>query len=162
VARNEYKYVADLVLDLGEVPPVLGYPSQFHQVMLNLIVNAAHAMENPGGGIGRGEIRVRSWADEHAVHISVADTGCGMTAETQARMFDPFFTTKAVGKGTGQGLTIVHNVIVEKHHGAVTVDSTPGHGSTFTLSLPRDAPATTPVDHGLDVAGQESPATSSP
>jgi PAS domain S-box-containing protein len=107
VARNEYKYLADLHLDLGGVPPVPGYPSQFHQVLLNLIVNAAHAIADRGGD--RGTIRVRSWVDDTTVHVSVADDGCGMTAETRARIFEPFFTTKEVGRGTGQGLAIVHN-----------------------------------------------------
>jgi signal transduction histidine kinase len=72
--------------------------------------------------------------------IRISDTGCGMTAETAARIFDPFFTTKAVGKGTGQGLALAHNVIIVKHGGAIRVDSTPGVGTTFIISLPLAAP----------------------
>jgi PAS domain S-box-containing protein len=138
VARNEYKYVADLELDLGGVPSVLGYPSQFHQVLLNLIVNAAHAIEDSlvASG-GRGTIKIRTWAEERAVCVSISDDGCGMPAETRSRIFDPFFTTKAVGRGTGQGLTIVHQVVVDRHHGTIDVDSAPGTGTRFTLHLPR-------------------------
>jgi PAS domain S-box-containing protein len=137
IASNEHKYVADLRLELGELPQVLGYPSEFHQVVLNLIVNAAHAISdaNPGGS-RRGTITVRSWADDANASVSVTDDGCGMTPETKARIFDPFFTTKEVGRGTGQGLTIVHSVVVDKHHGTVDVDTAEGRGTTITVRLP--------------------------
>ena len=138
IARNEHKYVADLHLDLGEVPPVLGYPSEFNQVVLNLIVNAAHAIiDSDPGAARRGAITVRSWVDDTYACVAVTDDGCGMTPETKARIFDPFFTTKVVGRGTGQGLTIVHNVIVEKHHGTIDVDTAVGRGTTITVRLPR-------------------------
>jgi PAS domain S-box-containing protein len=144
VARNEFKYVADLELELGDVPTVLGYPSQFHQVVLNLIVNAAHAIEESiGDSGGRGTIRIRTWAEERAVCVSISDDGCGMPPETRSRIFDPFFTTKTVGRGTGQGLTIVHKVVVDRHHGTIDVDSTPGKGTRFTLRLPRPVADTT-------------------
>ncbi|MBT8225383.1 MAG: PAS domain S-box protein [Dactylosporangium sp.] len=149
IARNEHKYVADLHLDLGPIPLVLGFPSEFHQVMLNLIVNAAHAVADLAtknecleGIVGqaedtrRGSILVRSWADSTSAHISVADDGCGIDPDTRKHIFDPFFTTKEVGRGTGQGLTIVYNVVVEKHHGTIDVDSTPGKGTVFTIHLP--------------------------
>jgi len=137
IARNEYKYIADLHLDLGDVPAVLGYPSEFHQVVLNLIVNAAHAITDAGNGPAhRGSIRVRSWTDATSACIAVTDDGCGMSPQTRARIFEPFYTTKEVGRGTGQGLTIVYTVVVEKHHGSIDVDSTPGIGTTFTIHLP--------------------------
>ena len=155
VSRNEYKYVADMCLELGDVPTVLGFPSEFNQVMLNLIVNAAHAIaEFRSGTNERGTIRVRTWFDDEAVHVAVTDDGCGMPAETRARIFDPFFTTKAVGRGTGQGLSIAHNVIVERHHGAIDVDTAPGEGSTFTLHLPRPvADAYEPIQPARVAAG---------
>jgi signal transduction histidine kinase len=113
-------------------------PGDFNQVILNMIVNAAHAIGDVvgDGANGRGTItlstrRVDDWAE-----IRVADTGCGMTPEIAARIFDPFFTTKAVGKGTGQGLAITHNVIVDKHGGTIKVESTPGLGTTFIIRLP--------------------------
>ena len=141
VARNEYKYVADLELDLSDVPAVLGFPSEFHQVILNLVVNAAHAIVSsrpPAAGrpAARGRIIIRSWADGQQAHVSVSDDGCGIPADTRARIFEPFFTTKPVGQGTGQGLAIVHSVIVDKHRGGIDVDSEPGAGCTFTLHLP--------------------------
>jgi len=142
VARNEYRYVADLTLDLGGVPPILGYPSLIHQVILNLIVNAAHAIEESVSTPGRGTIRIRSWADETTVHLAVSDDGCGMSTQTRARIFDPFFTTKAVGRGTGQGLTIVHQIIVDRHRGSIDVETTPGLGTEFTLHLPQPATGT--------------------
>ncbi|HZC70882.1 MAG TPA: PAS domain S-box protein [Jatrophihabitans sp.] len=137
VTRNEYKYVADLELDLGQVPAVLGYPSEFNQVILNLVVNAAHAISDSGNEPNhRGTITIRSWSDEAAAHVSVSDDGCGMSARTAERVFDPFFTTKPVGQGTGQGLAIAHNVIVDKHGGSIDVESQPNVGTTFTINLP--------------------------
>ncbi|MBN1173677.1 MAG: PAS domain S-box protein [Micromonosporaceae bacterium] len=134
IAHNEVKHAADLDLELDhDLPNVLGYPSEFNQVILNLLVNAAHAVADRGH---RGRIQVKTWSDEEAVFVSVTDDGCGMTAETRARIFDPFFTTKEVGRGTGQGLTIVYNVVVEKHHGTINVESTPGAGTTFTIRIP--------------------------
>jgi signal transduction histidine kinase/EAL domain-containing protein (putative c-di-GMP-specific phosphodiesterase class I)/GGDEF domain-containing protein len=142
VARNEYKYVADLELDLSEVPPVLGYPSEMHQVVLNLVVNAAHAIADRIDGTDhRGTITIRTWSDaENGANFSITDDGCGMTAETVDKIFNPFFTTKEVGRGTGQGLTTVYHVVVEKHGGTVDVTSAPGGGSVFTVRLPRSAP----------------------
>ena len=145
VASNEWKYVAELVTSFDPaLPQVPVMPGDFNQVILNMIVNAAHAISDVvgDGGNGRGTItlstrRVDDWAE-----IRISDTGCGMTPETAARIFDPFFTTKAVGKGTGQGLAIAHNVIVDKHGGAIKVESTPGAGTTFVIRLPLDVPDT--------------------
>ena len=136
IARNEYKYVADLEVDLGPLPPVRCHAGDINQVVLNIVVNAAHAIHDVVEGTdARGVIRVRTFErDGHAV-ITIADTGGGIPPEVQDRIFDPFFTTKALGRGTGQGLAISRTV-VDKHHGSLTFDTTPGVGTTFTIRLP--------------------------
>ena len=156
VASNEWKYVAELKTDFdADLPAVPVMPGDFNQVILNMIVNAAHAISDVvgDGANGRGAItlstrRVDEWAE-----IRISDTGCGMTPEVAARIFDPFFTTKAVGKGTGQGLAITHNVIVDKHGGTIRVDSTPGKGTTFVIRLPLEATGTEVMtDSGSEAA----------
>jgi two-component system NtrC family sensor kinase len=139
VARNEWRYHAELDLRLGEdIGLVPCYEGEFKQVMLNLIVNAAHAIEarvaRDGGGPGL--IRVTATRFDDRVEIAVADNGTGMDSATQHRIFDPFFTTKAVGKGTGQGLSMAYASIVQKHGGSLRVESAPGAGTTFTVVLP--------------------------
>jgi len=139
VARNEWKYVADLLPDFEpDLPLVPCLPADLNQVFLNMIVNAAHAIADivGDGAQGKGIITVstRRWGDWAEVCFS--DTGTGMTEEIKARIFDPFFTTKAVGRGTGQGLAISHAVVVEKHKGTIHVESVPGRGTTFILRLP--------------------------
>ncbi|MFT3743040.1 MAG: ATP-binding protein [Pyrinomonadaceae bacterium] len=139
VASNEWKYVAVVVTDYDrDLPLVPCLASEFNQVILNMIVNAAHAIAdvvtNDSGTKGTITIRTRNKGD-HA-EISVTDTGTGMTDETIKKIFDPFFTTKEVGKGTGQGLAISHRVIVEKHKGSIDVNSEIGRGTTFTIALP--------------------------
>jgi len=138
VSRNEWKYVAELVFDFDpELPAVACYPGEINQVFLNLLVNAAHAIDakgSSGGVLGRIDVRTRAFEDR--VEVAISDDGCGIDAENVARIFDPFCTTKEVGKGTGQGLAITRSVIVDKHGGGVDVKSTPGAGTTFTLSLP--------------------------
>jgi signal transduction histidine kinase len=143
VARNEWKYVADVALDLAaDLPRVRCYASEINQVMLNLIVNAAHAIaERVGDGAERGSIRVATRRSGPNVAISVADDGVGIPKENRNRIFDPFFTTKEPGKGTGQGLAIVHRIVVEHHGGAIRVDSTPGRGTTVEIVLPVDSGA---------------------
>ena len=139
VARNEWKYHAELSLDLGDdVGLVPCYEGELKQVVLNLIVNAAHAIEaaGPRDGGGLGHIRIRTTRCADAVEIAVSDDGTGMDEETQQRIFDPFFTTKEVGKGTGQGLSMAYSSIVQKHGGSIRVDSSPGAGTTFTIALP--------------------------
>jgi signal transduction histidine kinase len=131
-----------------EVPKVFGDAGELHQVIVNLVTNAAQAI---GGGVGK--ITVTVWAaaerqsspDEAgpAVCLSIADTGCGMDEATVERVFEPFFTTKGVGDGTGLGLSMVHG-IVTRHGGRITIRSRPGEGSEFTLWLPAIAqPQTT-------------------
>jgi len=133
VARNEYKYVADVETDFGELPAVQAYTGELRQVFLNLIVNAAHAIAETQR---RGRITLRTRADGDHVEITIADTGCGIPDEVRDRVFDPFFTTKAVGKGTGQGLNIAHNIVVGKHGGELTFESEIGRGTTFWIRLP--------------------------
>jgi PAS domain S-box-containing protein len=135
VARNEVKYVADVVLDLGELPPVLCYAGDLNQVFLNLVVNAADAMEEKGE---RGEIRITTRAEGPMVTVRIADNGCGIPEHLQRTIFEPFFTTKEVGKGTGQGLALARAVVIEKHGGTIDVHSTPGEGTEFVLRLPVD------------------------
>ncbi|MFH1026769.1 MAG: ATP-binding protein, partial [Pseudomonadota bacterium] len=134
IAWNEIKYVATLNREFGDIPEIRCYPQQLNQVFLNLLVNAAHAMEG-----GQGSITVRTWSDGADINVSVADTGCGIPEDIQQRIFEPFFTTKEVGKGTGLGLSISYD-IARKHGGEITVESKPGHGTTFTVRLPVSGP----------------------
>lgn len=148
VARNEYKYVADVRTELATLPEVTCHRGDVASVLLNLVVNAAHALTDRFGGTDqRGEIVIRSRLDDEGtgVVIEVADTGGGIPAAVRDRVFEPFFTTKEVGKGTGQGLAIAHNVVVMKHRGRITfeVDDTlapddPRAGTTFRVWLPVD------------------------
>jgi signal transduction histidine kinase len=145
VATSEYKYVADVQLDLADLPFVTGSAGDLNQVFLNLIVNAAHAIEAEVKDTDRrGTITVRTRVDGSGVVITVSDTGCGIPAEIADRVFNPFFTTKPVGRGTGQGLAIAHTIIVERHHGAISFEATPGGGTTFQIVLPLDQHAAEP------------------
>ncbi len=139
VCRHEWKYVAEAVLELdATLPPVPCVIDEFNQVMLNLVINAGHAIEQAQKQRGRAsdKIFVRTRLSPTAAIVEVEDTGAGMTPEIRTRIFEPFFTTKPVGKGTGQGLAIVHNVIINHHHGEIEVTSEPGRGTKFTLKLP--------------------------
>jgi two-component system NtrC family sensor kinase len=133
LARNEIKYKAEVRTELGELPPIPGHPGQLSQVFINMLVNAAHAIEQ------KGTITITTRADGDRIVATVSDTGCGMTPEVQRRIFDPFFTTKDRGKGTGLGLSIALE-IVQNHGGTIDVESTPGQGTTFTLTFPVTAP----------------------
>jgi two-component system, NtrC family, sensor kinase len=142
VSRHEYRHVADIDLQLGTLPPVLCNAGEISQVFLNLIVNAAHAIESIVKDTGtRGRIAVRTELADSCVVISVADTGCGIPEAIRARIFDPFFTTKDVGRGTGQGLSIARSIIVDRHSGSISVDSVVGQGTTFTVRFPTEGPA---------------------
>ncbi len=137
VARNEYKYVADVETHLGELPPVSCYLSDLNQVFLNLVVNAAHAIADVvRDSPHRGRITITTRLDGDQVEIAIADTGGGIPAAIRDRVYDPFFTTKPVGQGTGQGLAIARSIVVDKHQGALQFDSAPGQGATFYLRLP--------------------------
>lgn len=139
IARNEYKYVAELDTDYGDLPPVSCHVSELNQAVLNLVVNAAHAIADVVQGTGtKGRIRVATSIEGRSVLIRVSDTGSGVPEPIRGRIFDPFFTTKEVGRGTGLGLSIVRSVVCDKHGGQVLLETQPGQGSTFTLVLPLD------------------------
>jgi PAS domain S-box-containing protein len=141
IAKNEYKYVADVETHLGELPPVMCHVGDINQVLLNLLVNAAHAIADAIGKKGdRGRILIRTAHEGNTVRIDVADSGCGIPESIRERVFEPFFTTKEVGRGSGQGLTIARSVVVKKHGGTLTFESEVGRGTTFTVRLPIDAP----------------------
>jgi len=139
IAKNEYKYVADVEIELGELPPVSCYVGHLNQVFLNLLVNAAHAISDVVGDTSaKGVIRVRTAHDGDTARIEIEDTGCGISAAVQDRIFDPFFTTKEVGKGSGQGLAIARSIIVDEHNGLLTCESEEGKGTKFIIRLPVD------------------------
>ena len=118
-----------MVKAYGELPQIECSPSQLNQVFLNLINNAAQAID------GEGKIHIHTTPTPSGVSIRFLDNGCGMSEEVRARIFEPFFTTKPVGKGTGLGLSIVYRII-EDHGGTIEVRSTPGKGSEFNIELP--------------------------
>ncbi len=139
VARNEWKYVAEMVTDFDpDLPMVVCLPDQITQAVLNLIVNSAHAIKETGAGISGdlGRITISTRQDKDWAELQVSDTGAGIAKENHNRIFEPFFTTKEVGKGTGQGLAITHDAIVNKHGGTIDFTSEPGKGTTFTIRLP--------------------------
>ncbi len=137
VSRSEFKYVARERLDLGELPPVLCNLGDINQVVLNLIVNAAHAMQDKVGESGElGELRIATRQEGDWAVVEIGDSGTGIPAAVQARIFEPFFTTKEVGRGTGQGLALARNVVVDKHGGTLTFETEEGCGTTFRIRLP--------------------------
>ncbi len=137
IAKNEYKYVADVETEFGKLPPVLCHVGDLNQVFLNLIVNAAHAIGDVVGRKGtKGRIRIRTLQEGDRARIDIADTGSGIPEAIRHRVFEPFFTTKEVGKGSGQGLAIARSIVVNKHRGSLTFQSEVGKGTTFTLRLP--------------------------
>ncbi len=135
VSKNEWKYVAELELDLdpdlGLVPALSG---PLNQVVLNMIINAAHAIADKGDD--KGVIRIVTSREDDFAVVSISDTGCGIPEEIRSRIFDPFFTTKEVGRGSGQGLALAHRVVVEQHRGRIDVESEVGVGTTFHLRIP--------------------------
>jgi signal transduction histidine kinase len=130
IVANEIKYKADVIKQFGQLPEIECLPGQINQVVMNLLVNAAHAI-----GPERGVITVRTGTSSGGVWFSVTDTGSGIAKENLKRIFDPFFTTKPVGKGTGLGLSLSYGII-KKHSGSIDVQSTLGAGTTFTVELP--------------------------
>ena len=139
VSTNEWKYVADVHTALDDdLPLVWCVPGKLNQVLLNLIVNAVHAIADRGEA--RGEIDICTMVEGDGVVVSVRDTGCGIPADAQARVFEPFFTTKAVGRGTGQGLSIAAGV-VRDHGGTIDFETSAGGGTTFFVRLPVGQPA---------------------
>jgi len=130
VVRNELKYKAEVVLELGEIPDVDCVPAQINQVFMNILVNAAQAIPE------HGRITVRSGVTGERVWFEIEDTGRGMSEAVRQRIFEPFFTTKPVGKGTGLGLSISYDIVVKKHNGSIEVESEPGKGTLFRIWLP--------------------------
>ena len=129
IVWNELKYKATLKKEYGDIPMTRCNPGQLNQVFMNILVNAAHAIEK------QGEIIVKTWNDEGAIFISISDTGSGIPKDKISRIFEPFFTTKEVGKGTGLGLSIAYDII-KKHNGDIMVDSEVGTGTTFIIKIP--------------------------
>ncbi len=139
VARNEWKYVADVELEFApDMPLVPVLRNEFNQVILNLVVNAAHAISDvtDGGAKGKGRITIAAKHVGAFAEVSISDTGDGIPEAHRKRVFEPFFTTKAVGKGTGQGLAIAYSVIVDKHGGTISFETERGRGTTFIITLP--------------------------
>jgi signal transduction histidine kinase/HAMP domain-containing protein len=142
VARNEYKYIAEIDAQYGDLPPVQCYLGEINQVILNLIINASHAISDVVKDSGSlGKLTVRTRLDGNEVEIAIADTGTGIPDSARSKIFDPFFTTKEVGRGTGQGLAIARSVVVNKHGGTLRFESECGKGTTFFIRLPLDIPS---------------------
>lgn len=129
IVWNELKYKATVTKDYGALPLVQCYPQQLNQVFMNILVNAAQAIDE------KGEIKITTSSENEQVMITISDTGSGIPKESLSKIFDPFFTTKEVGKGTGLGLNVAYNII-EKHNGTIEVESRLGSGTTFSIRLP--------------------------
>ena len=134
IVWNDLKYKVRVEKHYGELPPVECHLSEINQVFMNLLINAGQAIED------RGTILLATGVDGDEAWVSVADSGCGIPEDVQARIFDPFYTTKPIGRGTGLGLAIAYR-IVAKHHGRIELSSRPGAGSTFRVVLPVRQPA---------------------
>ena len=141
IVNNEIKYKADIIKEYGELPDVVCLSSQLNQVFMNLLVNAAHAIEE------RGKIAIRTGRQADEVWVEIADTGKGISQEHMKKIFDPFFTTKPIGKGTGLGLSLSYGII-QKHHGRIEVQSEVGRGTTFRVWLPVRQPESAQEGNG--------------
>ncbi len=130
IAWNELKYKCTIAKEYGELPPITCYPQQLNQVFMNLLVNGAQAMAEPG------TITIKTWFAEDSIFITISDTGCGIAPDHLSHVFEPFFTTKDVGQGTGLGLSISYDIIVKQHNGGISIQSKEGEGTTFTICLP--------------------------
>jgi PAS domain S-box-containing protein len=150
VAQNEYKQVASVETDLGQLPTVSCFPGQLNQVFLNIIVNAAHAIEDARKpGLGRIRVVSRARGDGN-VEVRISDDGCGIPLEIRERVFDQFFTTKEVGRGSGQGLSLARSIVVDGHGGTLSFETAPGAGTTFIVTLPVEG---SPASAGRASAG---------
>jgi predicted ATPase/signal transduction histidine kinase len=137
ISANECRYVADVQTALAELPLVRCNGGEINQAVLNLVINAAHAIRDVVGDTGaRGKITVSTRRDRDEVEIAITDTGSGIPPAVRDKIYDPFFTTKEVGRGTGQGLAIVRSVVVDKHQGSLRFDTETGVGTTFFVRLP--------------------------
>lgn len=149
VVNNELKYKARVVKEFNTLPIIMANPQQLNQVFINILVNAAQAIEKMG------EIRILTKAVKGHVQVHISDTGCGISEENLTKIFDPFFTTKGVGKGTGLGMNIAYNII-QKHRGDIRVKSRVGEGTTFIISLPVEGPGDDGPDNDV-IAGKPIP-----
>ena len=129
IVWNELKYKTTVKKEYGDIPLTGCYPQQLNQVIMNILVNAAQAIEK------QGDITIKTWNGDGSIYVSISDTGSGIPEDKLSRIFEPFFTTKEVGKGTGLGLSICFE-IVKKHNGEITVDSEEGKGTVFTIRIP--------------------------
>ena len=132
IVWNDLKYKCEVIKNFGDIPDIYCYPGQLNQVIMNLLVNAGHAIEQ------KGIITITTRIENQQTILSIEDTGKGIKAENMSHLFDPFFTTKPIGQGTGLGLSISYDIIVEKHKGKIEVESTLGVGTTFTITLPNN------------------------
>ena len=132
IVRNELKYKTTIEKELGDIPLVPCFMQEINQVFMNLLVNAGQAIAD------QGTIHIRTYREDDWICVQVTDSGKGMSTEVQKRIFEPFFTTKRVGEGTGLGLSMAYQIIVEKHGGQLLVESTEGQGTTFTVMLPHN------------------------
>lgn len=139
VAHNSYKYIAELETQFGNLPSIECFPGELNQVFLNLIVNAAHAIEDSQKG--HGKITVSTQATENGVEVRISDTGSGIPEAIRDRIYEPFFTTKDVGRGTGQGLNIAYRIITQQHGGNLRFETETGIGTTFIINLNRHLPS---------------------
>ena len=130
IVWNELKYKTTVEKEYGDIPDVSCYPMELNQVFMNILVNAGQAIDEEG------TIRIQTFHEDGDVCVAISDTGKGMSKEVQERIFEPFFTTKDVGKGTGLGLNMAYNIVVNKHGGDILVDSQEGVGTTFTVKIP--------------------------
>jgi PAS domain S-box-containing protein len=153
IARSEYRYVAEVKMLLGQLPPVTCHAGDVNQAILNIVVNAAHAIADVVRGTGeKGLITVRTHCDGDTVELAVSDTGTGIPEDIREHVFDPFFTTKEIGKGTGQGLSIARAVVVDRHRGSLSFQTEPGMGTTFYMRLPVNGPGAAQSDESRAAA----------
>jgi PAS domain S-box-containing protein len=147
IARNECKYVAQVDTDFGELPDIPCYSGEVNQAVLNILVNASHAIADRVRGTDEmGRIGVRTWRQNDYAVIAISDTGGGIPKTIRSKIFDPFFTTKDVGRGTGQGLAIARSIVVDKHGGTLDYETELGRGTTFFIRLPiHDVPVSVSV-----------------
>ncbi|MFP4268195.1 MAG: sensor histidine kinase, partial [Spirochaetaceae bacterium] len=136
IAKNEYKYIAEIEKNFGDLPEISCNANRVNQVFLNLIVNAAHSIKQKKSEKEKGKIEIRTWAQDGRVFCSITDNGEGIPKNIKEKIFEPFFTTKKSGEGTGLGLSISYDIIVSDHGGSIDVESVPEEGTRFTLSLP--------------------------
>lgn len=139
VAQNEWKYLAELELELDLNMPMLNcFLVELNQVILNIIINSAHAIDdgNKATDGAKGNMLISTLTEVDMMVICIRDDGMGISEQNKSKIFDPFFTTKDVGKGTGQGLALAHSVFVDKHQGTIVCESELGKGTTFTIRIP--------------------------